>query len=525
MINVIDDALISAIDKINVYLNNKGVLRAELLDSSSNYLPSGKGIPLTDLNKILDAIYAKYPSTLETLFKSHVIEITDSNVNREYICDLLHFSKVKTITKDKADKLDVINIEKGELFLDTNKNIALSVKTNTSKVVIKDMDAINGILDRLYAIGYSGIMQLTTSGKIVVDAKILSEYEFKDNKHLSKLIVVNDVDKITKVELNVKDDGTIDGKIKYNDNTESALTDLAKVNETIGKISQAKGKNLTELMSEGIVVCTSQFKKKYEIKDSKEYVERTKKKPVINLKTVKGRVILGLGSVAFLGGLAALIIALVNGSKGGKTNINNNNDTPRSKYDIDVNIDGQNTTFTLTDEDVMRLSQDSYYLDQNDYYEPEYRYSHIGSIIEDRDIDTQLDRIDDIALRREFFMFETAVVAEDYDIVKIISDMRNQVMNGSLEPKLFLDCVCPYIFEGKTSINGQSVKPFYELLPFGKYTINRMVEGVLQEDRKLGNYYNSTPENVHYNYDLVVETLESGASDERQIIDLETKTR
>ncbi len=521
MINVIDDALISAIDKINVYLNNKGALRADLLDAAGNYLPSGKGIPLTDLNKILDAIYAKFPVSMQTLFNSHALEVTDANVSREYVVNGNHFTKLKAVTKDVADNLDVATIDSAELFLDDKKNIACSVKTNSGKVLVKDMDAINGILDRLYATGYNSLINLTTAHKLVVSSDVLSEYEFKDNKHLSKLVVLTDIDKITKVEIDLKKDGTIDAKIKYNDNTEKPLTTLDEVNDTIDKLSQAKGKNLTELMSEGIVVCSNNFKKKYVIKDSKSYEAKPKKKAVINLKNVNWKKVGIIGGSVLGVGLATLIAFLIGRGIGGKTTDDNSEkNTGKTDFTVDINLDGETTTFTLTDEDVYRLAQTDYY--QEDY--TNYRYSSVGSNVEDIDLSTQLDRIDNDALRRESFLFETLVVSEDYDPVKIISDMRNQVMNGTLSSKDFLDSVCPYIYEGINTIKGKTVKSFQDILPFGKYTIYRMTQGVLQEDRK-DNYYNSTPVSVNYTFDLLAPTLDNCANDERQVMDSYTRTR
>ena len=120
------------------------------------------------------------------------------------------------------------------------------------------------------------------------------------------------------------------------------------------------------------------------------------------------------------------------------------------------------------------------------YASEEYNYLALGSANCDDDMETQLSILSTRAFEPTAYPFENNIVSSEYTTINVISNMRNDVVNGYCSPRDFLDNVVEYIFEGKSVFNGRSVKPFQSLKPFSQITVVRLCQGVLQY---CGDYY------------------------------------
>ena len=108
------------------------------------------------------------------------------------------------------------------------------------------------------------------------------------------------------------------------------------------------------------------------------------------------------------------------------------------------------------------------------------RYLEYGCKDGHTDMEVQLQAINDACFGYRSASFANSVVGSDEYTIRVISDMRNRVVNGTCTTREFLDCVVEYIYEGKKVFDGKTVKAWNEISAFSRYIVLASGHSVLQ---------------------------------------------
>ncbi len=267
MSGVISDVIISSIDKIIVNVDSKRVLRAEVLDASGNNLFLKK-LTMNELNKVLDAYFKKNPSkTIPDMISNKNLEIDYINVSNDYEWNNFSFSKVRMITNTNVNTVDYKKINQIQIGLNSTGLVGTIRLSDGSTMRLADLDAINALLDVFYANGVNNISELLIAGLIILYPSdvVIKKYAISDAKHFEKRKYNVNVADISKVNVDLKLDGSLLAIVQFNDGSTLNIDNSADVNDLLNKISTNLSKTLPELIASGMVIVSARVNSKYKI--------------------------------------------------------------------------------------------------------------------------------------------------------------------------------------------------------------------------------------------------------------------
>jgi len=267
MSGVISDVIISSIDKIIVNVDSKRVLRAEVLDASGNNLFLKK-LTMNELNKVLDAYFKKNPSkTIPDMISNKNLEIDYINVSNDYEWNNFSFSKVRMITNTNVNTVDYKKINQIQIGLNSTGLVGTIRLSDGSTMRLADLDAINALLDVFYANGVNNISELLIAGLITLYPSdvVIKKYAISDAKHFEKRKYNVNVADISKVNVDLKLDGSLLAIVQFNDGSTLNIDNNADVNDLLNKISTNLSKTLPELIASGMVIVSARVNSKYKV--------------------------------------------------------------------------------------------------------------------------------------------------------------------------------------------------------------------------------------------------------------------
>ncbi len=343
---------------------------------------------------------------------------------------------VKIIVQKSVLKADVIE-KNGDIF------------------VYGDSNSVNAVLRSIYEKEDITLGDLIRSGRVVIDSdKVWDNYE-----------VVGDAYFVKRTDVKEKEEKEKEAKaLKEKAEREKAEREKAEREkaEREGREKAAREKAEKEAREKAAKEKTKEKGSSSEDDDSKKRIRLTH----INKKAIAWT-LFGIFGIA-------CIYTWVKGKTGNNT-VNTN--TTNTRYE------DSNNTYT---------GNSNSYVSQTTgktvtYTEPEtpeydtYDYSSLGSSIVSEDMETQLSSIERITNKNmnKTYNFENLVIDDDYNTVKIFSDMRNKVITGNCSPEDFVECMVKYINEGGEYIDGCPVERFYSLYPYSRFIIARGTQGIL----------------------------------------------
>lgn len=270
-------------------------------------------------------------------------------------------------------------------------------------------------------------------------------------------------------------------EITTSDGNTYKITDLDTINNILEGFYSVEGVTIEDLIASGkIKITSSKVWSRYALVDGKfikiavEEEKNTGGKPSpepetkpeeedskkrIRIKNVSTKSIAWFLALSLVfGGLAALISKNLN-----KTS---NDSAGSKKYRVDINDDGTETTYNMTDEDAVEMAKTG-----------EYDHTELGCIITTQSMEEILKVIDDYTNGKKQnipISFEELVISDDYDAVKAASDLKIDVVNGTRKAEEALAIVSDYVFLGKTYVNGKFVENYNHLHTFGQYIYDRI---------------------------------------------------
>ena len=394
------------------------------------------------------------------------------------------------------------------------------------KDVIKldNVDSINTVLRNIYEKEGVSLANLLNAGRVIIrSTRVWDKYNVTGNGYFCK--IVKDVDK--KV---IKDDSTKTEPTKVEPvKTEPVKTEPAKsepVKTEPVKTEPAKTEPVKAEPVKTEPVKTEPVKAepvKAEPKKSNGTVTRTKGDSS-NAKVTKGKTRILLrdvnrNSLVWFSLLVLTTIGItgtihiIKHRKSNNSNPSNNNNEYRQEISND---DKQYTANLPSDEELINnrsVYEEVFHPEENasnqeyvdyGYQENQGRYAYLGSCVEDKDMRMQLDEIDNSVYQQRQFQYENYVVADDFDAIYAISNLRNAVLNHICSPKEFLDQVVEYIFEDGYYVNSSFIEKYESLNPLAKFIVIRMTQGVMQWDTNYTKYVNGEL----YNFDKFAEEFD-----------------
>lgn len=508
------DLTIKNIDKIELSLTSKRMLKADVLDRNGKNL-FGKSISMTDLNRLLNAIYSlNNTKTIDSLISSGVIHM-NKEVMTEYTWDDNSFSKVRVLNEEKVANLNIDTIDYLDVSLKGDSINTVVMFLDGSYVKLEDTKSINALLNLFYTKGKT-LPELMSAKKLSISPNVFKDYELIDNKYFS-MRKIDEVDTIKNLEFDVNSEGNTICRVIYKDGTVKPITEISEMTNMINSLRAKYSKSLSELIAAGLIVCTDDFNNIYELAPNDKFVLKTRRvvdsepvahedepvaheeEPITNdgsiivdgepvlsdeekeeKKKRRKRAIIITG--ASLATIASLIAWYVLDRNSGLTDNREYNPDPNKQNEENVlpTTDPQYTHNLGTDEEIINgLRQDTGTVYEDRYAQEE---SVLGNSLdlEIQGMQSQLETIDSLVLRNELVLFENFVVADDYDAVYNVNCMRNNVLNGTCDALEFVNVLNDYISGKDNFVNGNFIEPFDSLKPYAKYIVVRITQGVMQ---------------------------------------------
>ena len=478
---------------------------------------------LDELNAALDVLYAAGVTSLADLMATGKVKQTGTLTADFEITDGKHITK-KVL--DDTDKIDVVEYD---IKADGTVVGVIKYKDGTTKD-LADINEVNNTFDLFYAKGFANIAELIRNNKIkpLSGLNNLVSIEQPENKHLKSRAL-----EIEKIELDVKDDGTIVGKITYANGTSKNTSDLAEINTAIAALSTTHSKNLDDLIKDDKVKVSKKFKEKYTIKNNKTFEAMTTDQVEAAKKAKKRKIIIrSIAGTLLLAGLIFVLVRSGHPIADVKKLTNNNDDdddldlTPKQEGTMTV-TDG--ISYGSSDEEALKeliakgeanegldiasapaepvfkpaeitinsgsddvfvqgLATDDHYINASDMgtpykYDPdngEYDNTEYGCVATD-EMGEQIDYVTRVCTREmtRNVQLENTVDENGYLAVKTFRTMRDEVYSGKRSSKSYNDWIAKYLFEGETVINGVQLPPYYELNSYPELIITLEGQGNL----------------------------------------------
>lgn len=223
------------------------------------------------------------------------------------------------------------------------------------------------------------------------------------------------------------------------------------------------------------------------VKEEKK--EKTKtKKGIKRLKTYGkvALVILTGGVILYHSGVKNFI----------EKNLLEGNDNKNNEDSVN-DSDAYSMTQTNPGEEVIHVSYDNNGESIVDYGESSGKNNYeLGSIIENEDMETQIQTINDICFNYQPCSLYNLVVDSDRDAIYAINNMRNSVLTNNCDPETFLNNVVNYLYENGTIFDGKTIKTYDSLNSYARYIVLASSQSILQ---LCPNYSHTTSSN-DYNY-------------------------
>ncbi len=357
------------------------------------------------------------------------------------------------------------------------------VELPTKEVLkLESMNEINSVLQEIYDKENVTIADLIGDKRlIIVSAKVFEKYNITDNKLFYR---IKKEDKLSLEETGEKEETIVPESLTPLDDKTHIETDD---DEKLDSLDVKEEKEEDEAVDDGSIEVKPSTSDSKELKE-----EKVTKKKGIKLRKVCVRVLAGLTGIVLTGmGINYIINYMHKKSNNGSDDYANDHN-----YQIDINDDGNEYSYNLpSDESIIIDEEQGVYIEnpQEDVnYSPfefvDYNYGSLGSSLDYEDMATQLDVIDNYAIRNEQFQFENLVIADDYDAIYAINNMRNDVLNGSCDNKTFMDTIVRYVFENNNYINGSFIESYNSLHPYAQYIVTRISQGMLQTCYDYNNY-------------------------------------
>jgi len=348
-------------------------------------------------------------------------------------------TKIKIYLQGKALKADVIDADNNE-------------------ITILGAESINTFLRKIYEAENNSLGDLIREGRVRISStKVWDRFSLAGNRFFCE------VKDMSKDEL-LKEEAERKAREKQQKLEEQRKEQERKRAEELAKrkAEEEKARKEAEEKARKEAEEKAQQKKKDngdQEKEEKEEKDKTKKGVKIRNFFVRAIAVAGVGWV-----LCWVANELFKGKP------TNNETTDDNIYRVDIDEDGNQYTYNLSDEEVY----------EQVYNNQTGRYENLGSAIDYDDMETQLGVIDNCVIRDELFGFENIVVADDYEAIRTISNLRADVINGNLDNKKFIDILVDYIFGGNKYINGSINEEYNSLHPYGQYVAIRILQGRLQ---------------------------------------------
>ncbi len=469
---------------------------------------------ITEFNDALDKLYAQGIPGVAAADLSFAKLIANNKVHFTADTSIFEFTDGKHL-RDKTVIDKDIDMVEFETKSDGTLTGTIKFVGGTTKP-IANIGEYNAALDKLYAQGLPGvadadlnIAKLIASNKVITRNPLdINVFKYVDGKHLSVVAKI-----VEKIVLDVKADGTIVQQVQYMDGTTKDLADMDEINEEIKKLSKANGKNLTELMADGLIVASDAYKNKYDVKRNKKFTTKKTKK-----SGIKRLVCYGIVGVLLLTGGYILIRKSLGKSQ------DNNDDLTRGNNDdqIEQNIDAPEATeddeakLTVYNGDTFNLGSDedlilglaaqgedlqtaipvveptaapeSHYGSDSELSGPNirdpkvniYDNAQFGSMSQDS-MEDQINYMTQLFLGSDTVnatTFENMIAPEDRATVKPILDKRDDVDYGRCSAEEFMTDYVHYVYYDEGIFDGKPMKSDEDLKPFTKLAITYCAKGV-----------------------------------------------
>ena len=522
-----------------IWINDDG--KIEYMSRRLNGEEFGKA-GITNVNYALEDMSDERHMTVKEMIEAGLVTI-DSSVYKEFeVNDMgLTIRVLDTIDKDNVSTISYYTVDCiSDITVNTNSDgeiealVRYADDSRTSK--INDIDTLNQVLSIMLDIYSDGTLSyLKEMGRLVISSdNFYDYYEEKDNRFVKKEKI-----NVTKVEVLAGDESLV-GRVLYSDGHIDYLHDINEVNNFIEKLSNSLSMNLPALIAAGLVVPSKMALDRYEVVGDKTFGPKVKEPPVrtiehgpldtggddpkededdskkgklrVKLREFYRRPIAWISTVVFIGGIGYAVARLLNNHS---NNINNNTTRQaepatedEDKYAL-TNSEGETVTveidngdyhssFEITDEEIYYDGKNVYYggiparEDLSGYtggeatedygYSTSGRYADLGSSVDSDDMGSQLDTIDGSVMKRVPFQYENLVVADDYDAIRAVSNVRNKILSGELTHQQGMDMLAKYFFEENRYVDGSIIEPYITLSPYAQYIVVRVSQGVLQWD-------------------------------------------